>query len=287
MPHSSPIMKTSLELFRHAIEHYVSDSDSDRRIAVLHLSHALELAVKACLVNNNYSIFAEGNNTLSFRQCLVKLKKVWNLSDDNQIPYRARIELLADERNGIQHRYGTVDPRTMQHHMETSYLFFKEVMKREYSTNLDEFLVDYLPGDVAKKFAFIGQKDTTIFHQLTDKAHSKPTEAFLEAYSYIETIIINFAAARYVNYYQLNVNEILSNFLDRMGRGSEEYSLMLTDIYNTLEGIVHVDEKLNKKDAVKEIGLVKKVVTVISKNEDILDLAIKDCFKSRGDADAV
>jgi hypothetical protein len=159
-------MKTSLELFRHAIEHYVAaekdaeGQEHNSRLAVLHLAHAIELAAKACLLNHNHDIYRKSGVTLNSHEAFQGLKKVWGIPDAENVPHNARVQLLIDERNGIQHRYGAVDAITMKYHMETGFAFMGEVLSREYDVDLDAHLHEQLPPEIVRACALIGPAET-------------------------------------------------------------------------------------------------------------------------------
>src|SRR4051794_18023016 len=117
MAQRSPILRFALEVLHHGLENYASESARHRKMAVLNLAQAVELAVKAALVENNVPIYEKGGRTLVVHDGLTALAKLWSV---DRIDFHARIELLVDERNAIQHRYGVVDDVTLDYHMETA-----------------------------------------------------------------------------------------------------------------------------------------------------------------------
>lgn len=78
----------------------------------------MELALKAALVVHNRSIYGnDPGRTLSNSEAIKSLGRAW---DADHLPHSARAELLFEERNTIQHRYGAVDEATTDFHMESA-----------------------------------------------------------------------------------------------------------------------------------------------------------------------
>jgi len=149
VPTSSPLMVNSLRVFAHAIEHFISGwknrkFEEDFLFSLLHLSHAVELAVKAALVKNNRDIYARNNLTVGIHTALEALKNLWYANCSEDVPYRARIRQLIDARNSIQHRYGVVDVASIHYHVETTHSFLKYLLQKEYSYDIDNYLLDTL-----------------------------------------------------------------------------------------------------------------------------------------------
>ena len=101
----------------------------------------MELAVKAALVEKNVSIYEKNNRTLNTHDALQQLAKVWGIE---RIDGQSRLELLLDERNAIQHRYGAVDDITLDYHMQTAFDILKEILTREFDTDLGDWIRDKL-----------------------------------------------------------------------------------------------------------------------------------------------
>jgi hypothetical protein len=121
-------------------------------MAVLNLAQSVELAVKAALVENNVPIYEKGNRTIVVHDALAALAKLWNA---DRIDFHARVELLVDERNAIQHRYGTVDDVTLDYHMETAFSVLRAILVEEFDTGLDAWIRDNVAADIWQKVRFV------------------------------------------------------------------------------------------------------------------------------------
>lgn len=152
MAQTSPILRFALEVLHHALENYASATPRHRKIAVLNLAQAVELAVKAVLVENNVPIYEKGARTLAIHDALEKLAKLWGVE---RVARHARIELLVDERNAIQHRYGNVDDVSLDYHMETAFDTLREILQEEFDTVLDSWVRDTVDEAVWKTIRFV------------------------------------------------------------------------------------------------------------------------------------
>lgn len=149
--HSSPMLRFSLELYTHSLKAHLGATDFERKLAVLSLAQAVELAVKAALVEDNISVYEHGNKTVNTHTAREKLGKAWK----SPVPSEARIELLIDERNAMQHRYGSVDPLTLEYHIETVTEFLRALLDEKFDESLDDYVAAALPTDIANLSRFV------------------------------------------------------------------------------------------------------------------------------------
>lgn len=154
MFHRSPILSFAIELLLYCIELQRTRSDRERKLAVLHLAQAVELTVKAALVEQNISIYEKGGRTLNTHDARDKLAATWG----GPIPMAARVELLIDERNAIQHRYGNVDDLALDYHLETAVVFVREILREDFDVDLDGLIRAALPEKVWSSVRFV-QRD--------------------------------------------------------------------------------------------------------------------------------
>lgn len=157
MAQTSPILRFALEIFHHALENYASDTPRHRKVAVLNLAQAVELALKAALVEKNIPIYEKGARTITTQDGLAELAKLWGVG---RIDYHARVELLVDERNAIQHRYGNVDDVSLDYHMETAFGVLRQILEREFDTDLDSWIRDTVDPSIWKKSRFVEQQES-------------------------------------------------------------------------------------------------------------------------------
>ncbi|MDZ7779536.1 MAG: hypothetical protein U5R14_06285 [Gemmatimonadota bacterium] len=80
MAQTSPILRFALEILQHGLENYASDTPRHRKVAVLHLAQAVELAIKAALIERNVPIYEKnGSRTINTHEALTSLAKLWSL----------------------------------------------------------------------------------------------------------------------------------------------------------------------------------------------------------------
>ncbi len=153
MAQTSPILRFALEVLHHALENYATDTPRHRKMAVLNLAQAVELSVKAALVENNVPIYEKGARTIVIHDALAALAKLWTVE---RVDYHARIELLVDERNAIQHRYGTVDDVSARlPHGKTTFGTLRAILAQEFDTGLDAWIRDNIAPEIWGKIRFV------------------------------------------------------------------------------------------------------------------------------------
>jgi len=153
MFHRSPILSFALELLLYCVELQSHANARARKLTVLHLAQAVELVVKAALVEQNIPIYDKGNKTLSTHDAREKLAGAWGKT----LPMSARVELLIDERNAIQHRYGTVDEHALDYHLETALVFTREILRENFDVDLDGLVREKLPEKVWSAVRFVNR----------------------------------------------------------------------------------------------------------------------------------
>lgn len=152
MAQTSPILRFALEVLQHGLENYASDTARHRKMAVLNLAQAVELSIKAALVENNVPIYERSGRTINSHEALNCLAKLWGVERFDQ---HARVELLIDERNAIQHRYGSVDDVGLDYHMETAFEAISRILESEFDTELSSWVRDTIDEDVWSKVRFV------------------------------------------------------------------------------------------------------------------------------------
>lgn len=147
----SPILRFALEVFEHALESVTSERARDRKLAVINLAQCVELAIKAALVDKNVSIYLKEGRTISAHDALAKLAELRGVQ---KIATHARLELLVDERNAIQHRYGDVDEVTLDYHVETVFDTLEELL-RQFDIDLSDWIRDTVDAAVWTRIRFV------------------------------------------------------------------------------------------------------------------------------------
>lgn len=182
MSDKSPLFISSLELVAHATELYTKGNPKKYKFVILHLANSIELILKDLLIDKGISIYkGRASETVS----------VWTAFDElnNQgvvIKERPIIELLIDDRNTIQHRFGYPNAETVYYYLEVVIGFLKRLLEEQYNINLAEALEPHLSLDNIK---FLGLIEDELL--LLDKLFKiSPESAIIQAYQTFENEFI-------------------------------------------------------------------------------------------------
>ena len=182
MAYDSPLFQSSLELFGHAIEHFNWGTERDRKFVILHLANAVELIFKDLLLDLGESIYKNPKETISVTGSIKTLTEEKGI----QIPNLNKLELLIDERNSLQHRYGFPNELTAIFYMEAVYNFFNEFLKENYDLEIDKILEEFVSPDDLASFQLRQAVTTNELDKLIKLARIHPVGALLSAYTYLE-----------------------------------------------------------------------------------------------------
>lgn len=185
----SPLFQSSMELLGHSIEHFVSLEELDRKLVILHLANAVELIFKDIMLDRGVSIYKNAKETVSIHGAIESLKTL-----SIQIPCLNKIELLIDERNALQHRYGSANELTTIYYMDTVIEFFETILSNIYDQKLDEILPQFTEENVYASFKLRSPKNDTELEKLNSLAKIHPLGAMLSAAAYLEKVIQEFFA---------------------------------------------------------------------------------------------
>ena len=155
----------------------------------MHLANAIELLLKDLLLNIGESIYKNPKETLSIHGCIQALK-----AKGISLPYLNKIELLIDERNAIQHRFGSPNELTTIFYMNISIAFFKEILKEHYDLDLEEILSHFVNEKDLIAFRMREPTSESELENLKKLAKIHPLGALLSAMTYLEKIIYQFAS---------------------------------------------------------------------------------------------
>jgi hypothetical protein len=148
----SPILRFALEVFDHGLANAVSDNPRDWKMAVMSMAQTVELVVKATLVERNVPIYGKDNKTITSHEGLTSLAQLWQ---QDRINMHARIQVLVDERNSIQHKYGAIDSVTLDYHLDTVFEFLRPLLANEFDLDLDDWIRSEVPTEVCSKVRFV------------------------------------------------------------------------------------------------------------------------------------
>jgi hypothetical protein len=120
-----------MELFGHSISHFNSAAELDRKLLILHLANAIELLLKDLVLDTGESIYRNPKETINIHKCIEILKNKGIV-----LPYLNKNELLIDERNALQHRFGSPNELTM--------IFYEEAVgRRRRRTSIETYSTTY------------------------------------------------------------------------------------------------------------------------------------------------
>jgi len=264
MAYESPLFQSAMELLGHAISHYNGKDALDRKLVILHLANAVELLLKDVLLESGHSIYNSRKITISVSDAL----KMLNSDDDIYIPPTNKIELLIDERNALQHRFGSPDELTTIFYMNITLEFFRAILKEHYGQILDSILENFANKKDLALFLLGEKSSEDEFENLKKLARAHPLGALLAASTYLEQIVGKFIKRitsdnavyisplffrdphRYLRRYGINIPDDLIKQMD---------NLRILKVAATREGV-----KLKSRDVIEVISAIEKFENLLS-----------------------
>lgn len=234
MAYTSPLFQSSFDLFSHSIEHFNLGTERDRKFVILHLANAVELIFKDLMLDLGLSIYKNAKETVTITGAIETLSKEKGI----KIPHLNKLELLIDERNALQHRYGFPNELTTIFYMEATYDFFMEFLRENYNLDIEKVLEDFLEEDDLAIFKLRSVTTQTELDKLNKLTKVHPVGALLSAYAYMEG----------------QTSEIRRLILDQTTGEERSYQMPIFRFFNPdnvsrlmSEYDVEIDEKTRKK----------------------------------------
>lgn len=184
----SPLFQSAMELLGHSITHYNGKKELDRKLLILHLANAVELILKDLVLDSGESIYKGPKETITIQGCLKVLE-----DKSISLPLLNKIELLVDERNALQHRFGSPNELTSIFYMNIAENFFREVLKKHYGQEYDEIITQFSDESDLLEYKLNDPSNDQELDKLKDLAKIHPLGALLSAWTYIEKEIEVFA----------------------------------------------------------------------------------------------
>lgn len=191
----SPLFQSAMELFGHSLTHYNGKNELDRKLVILHLANAVELILKDLVLDAGESIYKSPKETITIHGCLSALD-----SKGIKLPFLNKIELLIDERNALQHRFGSPNQLTSIFYMNIAQAFFKEVLKKNYGLDYDEVIAQFSDEQALAAFKLSEPSNDQELEKLQELAKLHPLGALLSAWSYWERTTENFMESAGLNF---------------------------------------------------------------------------------------
>lgn len=184
MSDDSPLFVSAIELLAHSTELYTQGNERKYKFAILHLANAVELILKDRLIDKGVSIYIpKKSQTIRIWDSFDRLEKA-----GIKIPERPVLELLIDDRNTIQHRFGFPNAQTVYFYLGQVVAFFKRFLDEEYGVALADALKPYLSEEDLAILRLAEEEDE---YAPLDKLFSlSPESAVLQAYNLLESRLI-------------------------------------------------------------------------------------------------
>lgn len=279
MDTKTPLFQSALELLAHGISHYNSGGELDRKLLILHLANAVELILKDLVLSSGSSIYKSPKETISIHGCLSKLKE-----SQVEVPQLNKIELLIDERNALQHRYGSPNELSAIFYMGIASDFFSEVLKEHYDLELDDLLDDFLGAVDLAAFRARTPSDDTGLEELGRLARVHPLGAFLSTANYAERLVWDLIRAKGLRVF------MGSQLGFRSHRALARYGLKIpVDLESSLQELERTRrrtasgrEEPTSEDVDKAVKEILRLESVLSKlDESFWRTAIEDSENER------
>lgn len=136
----SPLLRSAFEVLEHGLWHFLrSNTSTDMKFALLHVDQSIELLLKEKVRSGGKSIYKNPKETISIWGAYEILEKDLNC----EIPEKPDLELLHEERNSIQHKYGNPSAEDAGFHVEKAMLFIDRFVRDELGSDLR----DYVPSE--------------------------------------------------------------------------------------------------------------------------------------------
>ncbi|MBX3650639.1 MAG: hypothetical protein KF771_04645 [Burkholderiales bacterium] len=186
----SPLFQSSMELLGHSITHFNGTSELDRKLVILHLSNAVELLLKDMVLDGGGSIYKNPKETITIHGCIEALN-----AKNIAVPHMNKLELLIDERNALQHRFGSPNELTAIFYMNVATDFFRDVLKQNYGQDFDEIISQFTEAKDLNALKMREPTDDSELENLKKLGKVHPLGALLSAIAYLEKTIIKFCAS--------------------------------------------------------------------------------------------
>lgn len=183
----SPLFQSSMELLGHSITHFNGTSELDRKLVILHLSNSVELLLKDMILDSGESIYKNPKETITIHGCieLLATKKV-------SVPFLNKLELLIDERNALQHRFGSPNELTAIFYMNVALEFFRSIVKQHYSQDFDEIIAQFADEKDLIALKMREPSNDSELENLKKLGKVHPLGALLSAIAYLEKTVLQF-----------------------------------------------------------------------------------------------
>jgi hypothetical protein len=270
MGDGSPLFHSALDLLAHACEHYLcgkENEERDRKFVILHLANAVELLLKDRLLDLQISIYENPKNTKSITRVLNDLEK-----QNVIVPRKHIIELLIDERNTLQHRFGSPNSVMVKYYFDNCRLFFEEFMNAAFGLELREYLANLLDENTLSYLYPSSEVSRDILLQARQVARIHPSSAIMTAWIELEKKVnelretMEKQGSRDKSWQSYPASPFLRHLLnDYMPKTDERENLRkeIVSLSARRNRVVHADIESSPDDADKYIAKVERILPKI------------------------
>lgn len=272
----SPLFQSAMELLGHSLSHYNGEKELDRKLVILHLANAVELVLKDLVLDSGESIYKSPKETITIQGCLSAL-----YSKGVKLPFLNKIELLIDERNALQHRFGSPNQLTSIFYMSIAQEFFKEVLKKHYGLDYSEVLAQFADEKALATFKLSEPSNDQELEKLQELAKLHPLGALLSAWSYWERTTDVFMESAGLNFGPRRsfIMELPRGRLERYGVVLPETLLTKVDAIRRIRNMAaHGHAEPTRDDVIETIKVIESVEKHLQNLDiqKIIDLANDD-----------
>jgi hypothetical protein len=267
MGDGSPLFHGALDLLAHACEHYISNSEKDRRFVILHLANSVELLLKDRLLDLGISIYENPSHTKSIISVLNDLEK-----KQVNVPMKPIIELLIEERNNLQHRFGSPNTIMVKYYFDNCLRFFEEFMNAAFGLELREYLSNLLDESTVTYLYPTSSGSGDILIQARQVAKIHPSSAIMTAWIELEKRVgdlretLERQSKKEESWFRYPASPFLRHLLSEYMPQSDEREKLRQDIVSLSvmrNRVVHADIEVDSEKAEKYITKVEKILPKI------------------------
>jgi len=284
MGDGSPLFHSALDLLAHASEHYVGTEERDRKLVILHLANSIELLLKDRLLDLGISIYESQKQTKTITRVFADLEK-----QNVLVPQKHIIELLIDERNNIQHRFGSPNSLMVKYYFDNSLKFFEEFMNSAFGLELREYLSNLVDMHIMQ---FIypeseSSKDVLLQARLVARVH--PSSSIVTAWMEIEKKVdeLRVVLEKAEKKTDVWINYPVSSFFRKLlmefplsTRDTERLRHELVSLSVMRNQVVHADKEATSIDAQGYIERVEHLLPEIDRFKNVILNEIKSQEKT-------
>lgn len=210
MSYKSPLFTGALELYAQAVELYASKRQRNYKFAIMHLANAVELILKDALLDLGQSIYKHPKETIG-------IWDAFRLLDQHgvTVPRKPHIELLIDDRNTIQHRFGFPDDQPTFYYIDEVGKFLRQFLADRYGLNFGDEVPNYLD---TKYLPLIGLAATPKA-KITAMFELSPATAVVEAYRDLEGRLLSFTPGKEQELPPSLARKLLPRIIDALVKG--------------------------------------------------------------------